>query len=176
LFEILISAVPMAKRIAVLWNPGTPSHTPGLKAVEESARTLRVQLQAVVARTGADLESAFSAMAREHAHAVIVLSFGPYTAARQLLAELATKYRLPTMFAVRDHVEAGGLMSYGPDYSELVRRGAVYVDKILKGAKPADLPVEQPTKFELVINLKTAKALGLTIPQSLLQRADEIIE
>ena len=175
-FEILVSAVPMAKRIAVLWNPGTPSHTPGLKAVEESARTLRVQLQAVVARTGADLESAFSAMAREHAHAVMVLSFGPYTAARQFLAELAIKYRLPTMFAVRDHVEAGGLMSYGPDYSELVRRGAVYVDKILKGAKPADLPVEQPTKFELVINLKTAKALGLTIPQSILVRADEIIQ
>jgi ABC-type uncharacterized transport system substrate-binding protein len=127
-FEILVSAVPMAKRIAVLWNPGTPSHTPGRKAVEESARTLRVQLQAVVARTGADLESAFSAMAREHAHAVMVLPFGPYTAARQFLAELAIKYRLPTMFAVRDHVEAGGLMSYGPDYSELVRRGAVYVD------------------------------------------------
>ena len=175
-FEILVSAVPMAKRIAVLWNPGTPSHTPGLKAVEESARTLRVQLQAVVARTGADLESAFSAMAREHAHAVMVLSFGPYTAARQFLAELAIKYRLPTMFAVRDHVEAGGLMSYGPDYSELVRRGAVYVDKILKGAKPADLPVEQPTKFELVINLKTAKALGLTIPPSVLGRADYVIE
>jgi len=175
-FEILVSAVPMAKRIAVLWNPGTPSHTPGLKAVEESARTLRVQLQAVVARTGADLESAFSAMAREHAHAVMVLSFGPYTAARQFLAELATKYRLPTMFAVRDHVEAGGLMSYGPDYSELVRRGAVYVDKILRGAKPADLPVEQPTKFELVINLKTAKALGLTIPPSVLGRADYVIE
>jgi ABC-type uncharacterized transport system substrate-binding protein len=175
-FEILISAVPMAKRIAVLWNPGTPSHTPGLKAVEESARTLRVQLQAVVARTGADLESAFSAMAREHAHAVMVLSFGPYTAARQFLAELATKYRLPTMFAVRDHVEAGGLMSYGPDYSELVRRGAVYVDKILKGAKPGDLPVEQPTKFELVINLKTAKALGLTIPPSVLGRADHVIQ
>jgi ABC-type uncharacterized transport system substrate-binding protein len=174
-FEILVSAVPMAKRIAVLWNPGTPSHTPGLKAVEESARTLRVQLQAVVARTGADLESAFSAMAREHAHAVMVLSFGPYTAARQFLAELAIKYRLPTMFAVRDHVEAGGLMSYGPDYSELVRRGAVYVDKILRGAKPADLPVEQPTKFELIINLKTAKTLGLTIPQSILVRADEIM-
>ena len=175
-FEILVSAVPMAKRIAVLWNPGTPSHTPGLKAVEESARTRRVQLQAVVARTGADLESAFSAMAREHAHAVMVLSFGPYTAARQFLAELAIKYRLPTMFAVRDHVEAGGLMSYGPDYSELVRRGAVYVDKILRGAKPADLPVEQPTKFELVINLKTAKALGLTIPPSVLGRADYVIE
>jgi putative ABC transport system substrate-binding protein len=175
-FEILISAVPMAKRIAVLWNPGTPSHTPGLKAVEESARTLRVLLLPVVARTRADLESAFSAMAREHAHAVLVLSFGPYIAARQFLADLATKYHLPTMFALREHVEAGGLLSYGPDYDELVRRGAVYVDKILRGAKPADLPIEQPTKFELVINLKTAKALGLTIPPSLLLRADHVIE
>ena len=175
-FEILISAVPMAKRIAVLWNPGTPSHTPGLKAVEESARTLRVQLQTVVARTGADLESAFSAMAREHAHALLVLAFGPYIVERQRIAELAIRYRLPTMFNLRDHVEAGGLMSYGPDFNALVRRGAVYVDEILRGAKPADLPVEQPSKFELVINLKTAKALGLTIPPSLLQRADQVIE
>jgi hypothetical protein len=172
-FEILISAVPIAKRVAVLWNPGTPSHTPGLKAVEESARMLLVQLQTVVARTGADLERAFSAMAREHAHAVLVLSFGPYSAARRRIAELAIRYRLPTMFALRDHVGAGGLMSYGPDYSKLVRRGAVYVDKILRGAKPAcDLPAEQPSKFEFLINLKTSKALGLTIPPSLLARAD----
>ncbi len=92
------------------------------------------------------------------------------------MAEWAIRYRLPTFFNYRDHVEAGGLMSYGPDYSDLVRRGAIYVDKILKGAKPGDLPVEQPTKFELVINLKTAKALGLTIPPSLLLRADEIIQ
>jgi putative ABC transport system substrate-binding protein len=175
-FEILISAVPMAKRIAVLWNPGTPSHTPGLKALEESARTLRVQLQAVVARTGADLEGALSAMARAHAQAVLVLGLGIYQAERQRLAELATKYRLPTMFHERDHVEAGGLMSYGADFGDLVRRGAIYVDKILRGAKPGDLPVEQPTKFELVINLKTAKALGLTIPPSLLSRADEVIQ
>jgi putative ABC transport system substrate-binding protein len=174
--EILISVVPKAKRIAVLWNPDAPSHTPGLKALEESARTLRVQLQAVVARTGADLESAFSAMARAPAQAVQVLAFGIYQAERQRLAELATKYRLPTMFHERDHVEAGGLMSYGADFGDLLRRAATYVDKILKGAKPADLPVEQPTKFDLVINLKTAKALGLTIPPSLLARADEVIQ
>jgi putative ABC transport system substrate-binding protein len=175
-FEILMSAVPAAKRIAVLWNPDTPSHTPGLRALEESARTLRVQLQAVEARTGADLEGAFSAMARAQAQAVLVLSLGSYLAERQRLAELAIKYRLPTMFAVRDHVEAGGLMSYGPDYTVLWRRGAVYADKILKGAKPGDLPVEQPTKFELVINLRTAKTLSLTIPPLLLQRADEVIQ
>jgi len=174
--EMLISAVPKAKRIAVLWNPDTPSHAPSLKALEEAARPLQLQLQTVVARTGADLENAFSAMARAHAQAVLVLAFGPYTAERQRMAELAIRYRLPTFFGVRDHVEAGGLMSYGPDYSDLVRRGAIYVDKILRGAKPADLPVEQPTKFELVINLKTAKALGLTIPPSLLQRADQVIE
>ena len=174
--ELLISAVPRAKRIAVLWNPDSPSHTPGLKALEEAARPFQLQLQTVVARTGADLESAFSAMARAHAQAVLVLGFGPYIAERQRIAELAIRYRLPTFFTWRDHVEAGGLMSYGPDFSDLVRRGAIYVDKILRGAKPADLPVEQPTKFELVINLKTAKALGLTIPQSLLRQADEVIQ
>ena len=174
--EMLISALPKAKRIAGLWNPGTPSHTPGLKAVEESARTLRVQLQPVVARTAAELEGAFSAMARAQVQGVVVLGGPPYIAERLRMAELAIKYRLPTMFALKNHVEAGGLMSYGPDYSDLLRRSAIYVDKILKGAKPGDLPVEQPTKFEFVINFKTAKALGLTIPPSLLQRADEVIQ
>ena len=175
-FEILFSTVPAARRIAVLYNPDTPSHIPGLKALEESARTLRVQFQAVVARAGAELESAFTAIARAEAQALFVLSFGPYSAKRQRLAELAIRHRLPTMFADRVHVEAGGLMSYGADLGNLFRRGAIYVDKILRGAKPADLPVEQPTKFEFVINLKTAKALGLTIPQSILIRADEIIQ
>src|SRR5262249_59970724 len=113
--------------------------------------------------TGADLETAFSAMAREHAQAVLVLGFGPYMAARQRIAELALRHRLPTFFSWRDHVEAGGLMSYGPDLSELLRRAPTLVDKILNGIKPSDLPVEQPTKFELVINLKTAKALSLKI-------------
>jgi len=115
-------------------------------------------------------------MARAQAQALLVLAFGPYIVERQRLAELALRHRLPTMFNVRDHAEAGGLLSYGTDLNDLSRRGAAYVNKILKGAKPADLPVEQPTKFELVINLKTAKALGLTIPQSLLARADQVIE
>ena len=175
-FEILISTVPAAKRIAVLYNPETPSHIPELKALEESARGLRLQLQPVVARAGAELESAFTAIARAEAQALFVLSFQPYSAERQRIAELAIRHRLPTMFADRVHVEAGGLMSYGADLGNLFRRGAIYVDKILRGAKPADLPVEQPTKFEFVINLKTAKALGLTIPQSILIRADEIIQ
>jgi putative ABC transport system substrate-binding protein len=175
-FEILISTVPAAKRIAVLYNPDTPSHIPGLKALEESARTLRVQLQPVVARAGAELGGAFTAIARAEAQALFVLSFGPYSAERQRMAELAIRHRLPTMFADRVHVEAGGLMSYGADLGDLFRRGAIYVDKILRGAKPTDLPVEQPTKFELVINAKTAKALGLTIPPSLLLQADQVID
>ena len=174
--ELLISAVPMAKRIAVLWNPDTPSHTPALKAVEEAARTLRLQLQPVGVRTAAELEGAFAAMVRARAQAVLVLGSAFFLAERQRVAELAIKHRLPTMSTLKDVVEAGGLMSYSPNWDDLYRRGAIYVDKILKGAKPADLPVEQATKFELVINLKTAKTLGLTIPPALLGRADEVIQ
>jgi putative tryptophan/tyrosine transport system substrate-binding protein len=174
--ELLISAVPVAKRIAVLWNPDTPSHTPALKAVEEAGRTLRVQVQAVGARTAAELEGAFTAMARARAQAVLVLGNPLFLGERQRVAELAIKRRLPTVFNLKDNVDAGGLMSYSPNYDDLYQRGAIYVDKILKGSKPADLPVEQATKFELVINLKTAKALGLTIPQSVLLRADEVIQ
>ena len=135
-----------------------------------------MQLQPVVARSGAELEDAFAAMAHAHAQAVVVLGFGPYQAARQRLAELALRYRLPTVFAVRDYAEAGGLMSYSPNFDDLMRRGAIYVDKILRGAKPADLPVEQPMKFEFVINLKTAKALGITMPPLLLFQADAVIQ
>jgi putative ABC transport system substrate-binding protein len=174
--ELLIAAVPRAKRIAVLWNRDTPSHAPALKALEEAGRTLQVQLQPVEMRTAAELEGAFAAMVRERAQAVLVLGTAIFLAERQRAAELAIKHRLPTMSNLRDVVEAGGLMSYSPDWDDLYRRGAIYVDKILKGAKPADLPVEQATKFELVINLKTAKALGLTIPPSVLGRADEVIQ
>jgi len=174
--EFLTSAVPGAKHIAVLGSPEAPSYTPSLEALQEAGRPLQVQLRTVVAGTGPDLERAFSAMAREHAQAVIVLGFGPYMAARQRIGELALRYRLPTFFTWRDHVEAGGLMSYSPDHTDLLRRAAIYVDKILRGAKPAELPVEQPTKFELVINIKTAKALGLTIPPSVLLQASQVIE
>jgi putative ABC transport system substrate-binding protein len=174
--ELLVSAVPGAKRIAVLWNPDAPSHTPALKALEDAGHALRVQVQAVSARTAPELEGAFAAMARARAQAVLVLATAIFLAERQRVAELAIKHRLPTMSNFTDAVEAGGLMSYSPNWDDLYRRGASYVDKILKGAKPADLPVEQATKFELVINLKTAKALELTIPQSVLARADQIIE
>jgi putative ABC transport system substrate-binding protein len=174
--ELLSSAVPVAKRIAVLWSPDTPSHTPGLKAVEQAGRTLQVQVQPVGARTAAELEGAFAAIASARVQAVQVLGSPMFFAERRRMAELAIKHRLPMMSDLREIVEAGGLMNYGPDFADLYRRGAIYVDKILKGAKPADLPVEQATRFELTINLKTARALGLTIPQSVLARADQIIE
>ena len=174
--ELLRSVVPAVTRIAVLWHPGTPSAAPGLNALEEPARRLQLELQPVGARSEAELEGAFAAMARARAQGVLVLATPIFFGERQRLGELAIAHRLPTMFQVREYAEAGGLMSYGADFADLYRRGASHVDKILRGAKPADLPVEQATKFDLVINLKTAKALGLTIPPSLLQRADQVIE
>jgi putative ABC transport system substrate-binding protein len=174
--EILRSVVPTVTRIAVLWHPGTPSAAPGLKALEEPARRLRLDLQPVGARGPAELEGAFAAMSRARAQGVLVLATPIFFGERQRLGELAIAHRLPTMFQIRDYAEAGGLMSYGADLADLYRRAAIPVDKILKGAKPGDIPIEQPTKFELIINLKTAKALGLTIRPSLLQRADQVIE
>ena len=174
--ELLKTTDPRIRRVAVLWHPDTPAHPPRVKAVEEAGRTLRLQLQVVGARTGAELEGAFSSMVRERAQAVLVLASAFVLAERQRMAELAMRHRLPTMFLQREPVEAGGLMSYGPDQADLYRRGAIYVDKILKGARPADLPVEQATKFELVINRKTANDLGLTIPPTLLLQANQVID
>ena len=174
--ELLRSVVPTVTRIAVLWHPGTPSAAPGLKALEEPARKLHLELQPVGARSAAELEGAFAAMARARAQGVIVLATPIFFGERQRLGELAIAHWLPTMFQIREYAEAGGLMSYGGDLADLYRRAAISVDKILKGAKPGDIPIEQPTKFELIVNLKTAKALGLTSPQSLLQRADQVIE
>jgi putative ABC transport system substrate-binding protein len=173
--ELLKEAVPGISRIAVIWDPATPSHGPGLRAIEVASPSLRLGVQSVPVRSAAEFERAFSAMARERANGVLVLSTPLFIAGAKRLAELALTHRLPSLFGPKDHVVAGGLMSYSPDRPDLWRRGAAYVDKILKGAKPGDLPVEQPTKFELVINIKTAKALGLTIPQSMLARADEVI-
>ncbi len=174
--EMLAAVVPKVRRIVFLGNPDVPSYAPTLKALEEAAHHLGLQLQTVTARTAADLEHAFSTMARAQAQAVVVFGYAAYMVARQHVAELAMRHRLPTFFTWREHVEAGGLMSYAPDFGDLVRRSAIFADKIRKGAKPADLPVEQATKFELVINLKTAKLLAITIPPSVLARADQVIE
>jgi putative tryptophan/tyrosine transport system substrate-binding protein len=175
--ELLKEAVPRAVRIAVLWNPSNPWHPLALKGAEAAARSLAVQLQIVAVRGPEELDAAFAVMTRERAGALMVLA-DPMTFYHRIrLADLAAKHHLPTMYGgSRGFVEAGGLMHYWADQADLYGRVGSYVARILKGAKPADLPVEQPTKFELVINLKTAKALGLTIPPSLLQRADEVIE
>jgi putative ABC transport system substrate-binding protein len=177
--EQLKQAVPGVSRVAVLWQPGgvpEPTEKDILKGVEVAARALGVRLQFVEARGPADFDRAFSDMTRARAGALTVFGGAMYFNERRRLVDLAAKNRLPAVYPVREFVDAGGLMSYGPDLADLFRRAATYVDKILKGAKPADLPVEQPTKFELVINLKAAKALGLTIPQSLLGRVDHVVE
>jgi len=174
--ELLKGTVPGLTRVAVIWDPATPSHLPGLKALEATGRALGLRLHSLAVRSATGFDSAFSAIVQERAGAVLVLSTPLFMGGAQRLAELALTHKLPTMFGPREHVEAGGLMSYSPDRTDLYRRAAIYVDKILRGANPADLPVQQATRFELVINLKTAKALGLTIPQSMLLRADQIIE
>ena len=174
--ELLKEAVPKVSRMAVLWNPTTPGNALALREAETAARALRVELQLLEARRLNDFESAFAAMSTKRAGALLILGDVMFTTYRIRLANLAVKSRLPTIYGDRNFVDEGGLMSYGANLSDNFRRAADYVDKILKGANPADLPIERSTKFELVINLKTAKALGLTIPQSLLQRADEVIE
>jgi len=147
-----------------------------LKEVEVAARALGVRLQFVEARGPADFDRAFSDMTRARADALTVLGSAMFANERRRVVDLAAKNRLPGVYGFREYVDAGGLMAYGPNVADLFQRAATYADKILKGAKPGDLPVEQPTKFELVLNLKTAKALGLTIPQSVLVRADQVIE
>jgi len=174
--ELLNEIVPNVRQVAILSNPGNPLHAPAVRDVKVAARSLGVQLQLLEARGPTEFDGAFAAMAKERVGGLLVVADTMFNLHRARLVELAAKSRLPAAYGTRDAVEAGGLMSYGPSLPDLFRRGATYVDKILKGAKPADLPVEQPTKFELVINLKTAKALGLTIPPSLLGRADEVIE
>jgi putative ABC transport system substrate-binding protein len=174
--ELLKEAVPKLSRVAVLNNPTRPDIRVFIGEAEVAARSLKVQLHIVEARGPAEFEGAFAAMTKERASAILVLADTIFLFNGRQLVDLAAKNRLPAMYGYRENVEAGGLMAYAPNLVELSRRASTYVDKILKGAKPADLPVEQPTKFELVINLKTAKALGLTIPQSLLLRADEVIQ
>ncbi|MEK6244474.1 MAG: ABC transporter substrate-binding protein [Pseudomonadota bacterium] len=175
-FEMLRSMAPKLSRVAILLNPTNSGHATILKAVQTAAQKSSVKILPVQARDPQEIESAFSTMTQQNAEAVIVASDPFLNQQRRQIAELAGKSRLPSVAAVREYVEAGGLMSYGPSFVENYRRAATYVDKILKGAKPGDLPVEQPTKFEMVLNRKTAKALGITIPQELLLRADRVIE
>jgi putative tryptophan/tyrosine transport system substrate-binding protein len=172
--ELLKTAVPRMARVAILWNPGNPASALQLKDARTVARSLKVQVQALEARGPDAFESAFTAMTRERASAILIIGDGMFSLHFERLGHLVVKNRLPTM-GPRNIIDSI-LMSYGTRSEELWRRAATYVDKILKGAKPADLPIEQPTKFELVINLKTAKTLGLTIPPSLLGRADEVIQ
>ncbi len=174
--ELLKQVVPAASRVAVLLNPANPTNPPQLKEIQTVAPALGVTLLALEAKGSDDIAPAFAVMRSERPGALLVLGDPMLGTHQRWIAELALKSRLPTIWAMKENAEAGGLMSYGANFEDLYRRAAGYVDKILRGAKPGDLPVEQPTKFELVINLKTAKALGLTIPPSLLARADQVIE
>jgi putative ABC transport system substrate-binding protein len=173
--ELLKETIPKVRRVGVLWNPTNQVHKPSLRVIEAAAERLRVELQLMGVEDPKELESTFTVMVGRRVDAVVVFPDGMFSARAPLIIALVARHRLPTMYGDREFAEAGGLMAYGVNFSDMNRHGASFVDKILKGAKPADLPVEQPRKFDLVINLKTAKALGLTIPQSILVRADELI-
>ena len=174
--QLLKEIVPKLSRVAVLWNPGNPVHGDLLDSTRAAAAPLAVELQLVPLQSLADLESAFAKIHTARPHALIVLSDNFFVLERKRIVDFTAKIRLPAVYSVSVFADVGGLMVYGVNYHALFRRAATYVDRILKGTKPADLPVEQATAFELIINLKTAKALGLTIPPSLLQRADQVIE
>ena len=174
--EFLKQLIPRVARVTFLRHSDNRASALNLRDAESAARPLGMVVQSVGVRSPKELDAAFVAMKRARADAVIVLEATAFFPDRQRIADLALMHRLPIAAQAREYAEAGALISYGTDYFDLFRRAAMYVDKILKGAKPADLPIEQPTKFELIINLKNAKALGLTIPQSLLQRADQVIE
>jgi putative ABC transport system substrate-binding protein len=174
--ELLKEVVPGVSRVALLWNPANPGGAPQVQAAEAAARTVGVQLHTLEARDPQEIDRAFAALTRERAGALVVLADAIFGNQVRQLAELAAERRLPAVFVVREFAEGGGLMVYSANLLDLERRAAVYVDKILKGAKPADLPVEQPLKFDLVINLKTAQALGLTISPTLLLQATEVIQ
>ena len=174
--EMLKETVPKLRRVAILSNPAHPAQPLAIREAKVAAQSLGVRLQLLEARGPDEFDGAFAAMAKERVGALLVASDVMFFLHRSRLVDLAVRSRLPAAYGERGLVEAGGLMSYGPSFPDLWRRGATYVDKILKGAKPGDLPVEQPTKFEFTINRKTAKALGLTIPPVLLLRADQVIE
>jgi len=174
--ELLKEIAPEVSRVAILQNPNNHAHPSVLQQAEGAARALGVQLHILPARTAPEIEAAFAEVRRQRAGGLLVLRDGVFFSRRTQIAALAAKGRLPAIYGIREEAEAGGLMAYGASLPHMFRRAATYVDKILKGAKPADLPVEQPTRFELVINLWTARALGLTIPRSVLSLADEVIQ
>jgi len=173
--QLLKEIVPQAMRVAVIWNDSNPAAAGNLAETRTAARSMGVEIRSVEVRKASDLDLALEAVAATRPGALLTLTNGMFLANRTRIVEFAARSRLPAIFPDREFAQAGGLMAYGPSLTANFHRAAFYVDKILKGAKPADLPIEQPTKFELVINLKTARALGITIPQSLLLRADEVI-
>jgi len=174
--EILKEAVPKVSRVAVLWNPANAGNAPQVRHAQDAAGALGVRLQSLGAKGPSEIDSAFTAMTSEQAGAVIVLVDAMLQENRTRITDLAARNRLPAVYGLSEYAEAGGLLAYGPNRLGMFRHAVTYVDKILKGAKPGDLPIEQPQTFELIVNLKTAKALGVTIPPSLLQRADQVIE
>jgi putative tryptophan/tyrosine transport system substrate-binding protein len=174
--ELLREAIPGASRLAVLVHPTDPAKARNMREIRTAAQTLGVQLQTLEVRGPDEFENAFTALTREHAEALLVLGDPLTLTYRIRIVDLVAKGRLPAMYDLREFVEAGGLMAYGPSLPDLFRRAAYYVDRILKGTKPGDLPVEQPVKFELVINLKTTKTLGLSLPPSLLFQANEVLQ
>jgi putative ABC transport system substrate-binding protein len=174
--ELLKMAAPHVTRVAVLVNPSNPSHANEVRGARDAAKTLQVELVEIEFRTPKEATGSLARVLNAQAEALLVLADPLFLLEANRIAAFATSNKLPAIYGLREHAMAGGLMSYGPDVNQSFRRAAFYVDKILKGAKPADLPFERPTKFELVVNLKTAKALGLTIPPSILARADDIIE
>ena len=174
--ELLKETSPKVSRIGVLWNSANPGAAVVFKQTQSAAQELRLSLQSLEVQTVNDLQGAFEAATRSGVNGLALLATSPITDHLKLVADLAVKNRLPSIYDRSDFVEAGGLMSYGPNVPDMSRRAAIYVDKVLKGANPGDLPVERPTKFELVINLKTAKALGLTIPPVVMMRAEKVIK
>lgn len=175
--ELLKEILPKVSRVAALWNPANPIFQAiQLNETEVAARALGVQLQLLRARGPDEIDRAFAAMAKERTRALLVLGDPVFTAQRKRIAGLSVKHRLPTVSGTIEYTEAGGLMAYGPSFPDMYRRAAYYVDRILKGTKPVDLPVEQPMKFEFIVNLKTAKQIGLTIPPNVLARADRVIK
>ena len=176
LLELVKDMIPAVTHVAVIWDPATPSHGPGLRAIEAAGRTLDIKISPYAVRDRSGLDDAFKAIANDRAGGALVLSTPQFIAEGDHMARLALKYKLPTLFGPRSHVESGGLLSYSPDRADLWRRGAGYVDKILKGAKPADLPVQQPVRFDLALNRKTLKALALKVSPDFMLRVDTFVE